>query len=463
MSDQAAPAFLAAWDDCARRAAGVLPPAVLEAARRSWFDTLAASAAGVVENCTRAGLQATGAASVQDLTPADAALVLGAAAHALDYDDVCMLATCHPSAPTIAALLALLPLLERQRPGLTLADLLAAYALGTETTLRLGEWLGFKHYALGFHATDTLGVVGAAAAAAQALRLPTAQAHAALAIAASHSAGLRANFGSDAKPLHVGFAAAAGVRSALLAQAGADASDEVWGPAGFFHAFTGGQPQSPLRWGRQGPWALERPGFEHKRFPSCYLTQRLIAGVLKIRARHPASVWALPVEIEIEVPLNGTAALKHPHATTGLQARFSGHYCAAVAWRDGKVELASFTDAAVQRPQLQALMRRVALRERGEAGESLDTAPVHVTVGGDGWSDRIAVDWAPGSPSDAMTRDELLQKWRDCAVHGGLATDPARMLALLDAPPATPAAAVLLPLRQGLLAAVPRSKPGETG
>ncbi|MDB5856402.1 MAG: 2-methylcitrate dehydratase, partial [Ramlibacter sp.] len=294
-----------------------------------------------------------------------------------------------------------------------------------------------------------------AAAVAHALGLPAAQAHAALAIAASQSAGLRANFGSDTKPLHVGFAAAAGLRAVLLARAGADASDDVWGPSGFFLAYNGGEAQPPLAWNAETEWALARPGFEHKRFPSCYMTHRLIAGVLKIRARHPEATWSRPVDIAIEVPRNGTSALKHPQATTGLQAKFSGHYCAAAAWNDGKVELAAFAEAAVLRPQLRALMQRVTLSERDVAGERLESAPVHVTVRGEGWSDRITVDWAPGSPADPMTRAELLQKWRDCASHGGLNQDAIAIQALLDAPLDTPAAAVLAPLRLTLLAGVP--------
>ncbi len=110
---------------------------------------------------------------------------------------------------TIAALLALLPMLSAQKTGPTWHDILAAYLVGTETTLRLGDWLGFPHYALGFHASSTLGTVGAAAACAHVLGLSRAQAHTALSIAASSACGLRANFGTDVKPMHVGFAASA--------------------------------------------------------------------------------------------------------------------------------------------------------------------------------------------------------------------------------------------------------------
>ena len=448
------PAFVVAWDACARRASVPLAAAVVEAARRSWFDTLAATAAGVGEHCTRSALRASGAQDTRSLSVADAALVLGTASHALDYDDVCMLATCHPSAPPVAALLALLPQLERERPGLTLSDLLRAYVVGTETMLRLGEWLGFRHYALGFHATGTLGAVGSAAAAAHALGLPAAQAHAALSIAASSACGLRANFGTDVKPLHVGLAAAAGVRAALLARGGAGASNDVWGPAGFALAFNGGQAPGPLSWHPNTEWAIVQPGFELKRYPSCYLTHRLIAGILTIRERQGEVARRQPVRIEIEVAHNGLAALKHPQATTGLQGKFSGHYCAAAAWMDGRVELASFTDAALQRAPLQAQMRRVVLRERVAAGESLDTAPVRVMLRGEDWSDQITVDWAPGSPADPMTRAQQERKWGDCIGYSGLGMDTAPGGGLLDVAPDTPAAA-LLPLRAALLAAIP--------
>ena len=446
-------AFLQAWEACVARAARPLPPSAADAARRSWFDTAAAMACGVSESSTRAAFLSC---EPQAAAPCDVALILGTASHALDYDDVCMLATCHPSAPIVSALLALLPVIRREKPHTTFGEVLGAYALGTETMLRLGEWLGFRHYALGFHATSTLGTVGVAAAAAQVLSLQAEQAQRALAIAASSASGLRANFGTDTKPLHVGFAAAAGIRAALLARAGATASNDVWGAAGFANAFGGGDPVAALPWHGDTPWALAAPGFEHKRFPSCYLTHRMIVGVLEIRARQAAH-GDERVSIDVELPRGGCAPLKHPRPTTGLQAKFSGPYCAAQAWLDGKVDLASFGDASVMRAQIQAQMERVVVRERDKAGEQLDTAPVKVTVDGSGWSDCIVVDWAPGSLADPMTRDELVAKWYDCLNHAGLTDDVDPPLELLDATLATPAIAVLEPIRKYFVSAIRRS------
>ncbi len=91
-----------------------------------------------------------------------AALVNGAAAHALDYDDVNMAMPGHPS---VAILPGLLALAEATRAcG---RDIAAAFVAGYETACRIGMALRPGHYNLGFHATGTVGALGAAAACAR--------------------------------------------------------------------------------------------------------------------------------------------------------------------------------------------------------------------------------------------------------------------------------------------------------
>ena len=94
-----------------------------------------------------------------------AALVNGAASHALDFDDVNLAMTGHPSVVLLSALLALAE--ERGSPA---RDVLAAFVAGYELQCRLGLLLAPGHYnVLGFHATGTLGSFGAAAACAHCL------------------------------------------------------------------------------------------------------------------------------------------------------------------------------------------------------------------------------------------------------------------------------------------------------
>ncbi len=67
---------------------------------------------------------------------------------------------------------------------------------------RLGLAVGSQHYTLGFHNTATLGTIAAAAACARLVHATERQTAVILGIAATQSAGLRAQFGSDVKPLH---------------------------------------------------------------------------------------------------------------------------------------------------------------------------------------------------------------------------------------------------------------------
>ena len=164
----------------------------------------------------------------------DAALITGTASHVLDYDDVSMLSVCHPSAPVLSALLNL-----RSWDNLDGRELIEAFVIGTEVLIRLGQAMGFRHYALGFHATATLGTVAAAAACARLLRLSPIQTRHALAIAASMSSGLQVNFGSMVKSLHVGIAASNGLRAVQLAAAGIEGANEVLSGSGFIRAFSG--------------------------------------------------------------------------------------------------------------------------------------------------------------------------------------------------------------------------------
>ena len=144
-----------------------------------------------------------------------AALVNGTASHALDYDDVNLTVPGHMSAAIIPALLAL-----AEERGSTGADFVGAFVAGYETACRIGKLVEPAHYANGFHATATIGSLGAAVACAHLLQLSPMQACHAVGVAATQAAGLKAMFGTMAKPLHAGLASQAGLRGALLAHKG---------------------------------------------------------------------------------------------------------------------------------------------------------------------------------------------------------------------------------------------------
>lgn len=362
------------------------------------------------------------------LRPNDAALLYGMASHVLDYDDVSMEAICHPTAPVLCACLAAVD------DASTGAEVIEAVCVGTEVMIRIGQALGFRHYDLGFHATGTLGALGAASAVSRLRGLDVETTVAALSIAASSASGLRRNFGTPVKSLHVGLAAQAGLRSVDLAQAGLAGAGEPL-EDGYFKAFSGDQT---TRWPDDltlgAPYIIDTPGFELKRYPCCYMLHRLIHATLDLYGRGirlddvaSATVVLAP---------GGTSALIHPYPTTALQALFSGPYAVLAALTDGRINLASFTQEAVSRPAIQSRLRDVALIERagnpGGAGD-VGSAPVTVTLRLTDGSDVSATcTLSPGSPADPFTSGQIFDKWQDSVARYAPNCDPARSRALFD-------------------------------
>ena len=98
------------------------------------------------------------------------------------------------------------------------AQFLEAFLTGFEVECKIAEAIHPNHYKKGFHSSGTDRHVRRDGGRRQAARrsTPTRSAHA-LAIAASMASGIRVNFGTMTKPLHVGRAAQNGVMAAELA------------------------------------------------------------------------------------------------------------------------------------------------------------------------------------------------------------------------------------------------------
>jgi 2-methylcitrate dehydratase PrpD len=421
---------------------GTVPPEVVTQAVPLLIDTLAVMVAGGAEEQVgrlAASLPgASGPGAVPSLwTDAqyrddDAALLFGMASHILDYDDVSMLAVCHPSVPILSALVAGLGGSPASGRGV-----IEAFAIGTEVLIRLGQAMGFRHYDLGFHATATLGTMGATAALARLRGLDEGRTRHALAIAASQASGVRANFGSMVKSLHVGIAAANAVRAVRLAKAGIEgATEAIEGSVGFLHAFSGGATTAwPSGLMLGAPFAIGDPGFEQKRYPCCYMLHKMIEGALALRRDTGLDLDAA-ASIRVDVPKGGTSALIHPYPKSGLNALFSGPYAIAAALADGRIDLASFTDEAVLRPSIQRRLTDVTLVESDKApaqGSDVGGAPVTVTITPrSGAPVARTVTLSPGSLADPITPEQLRAKWLDCLRRAKPDLTPDSAAALFD-------------------------------
>ena len=402
-------------------------------ARRSLLDTLACLQAGRDQPQTRKTMAAmlAGAAGARLSVPA-VALVNGTAAHALDFDDYEVPGSTHPSAPVFGALLALADVRE-----VTLGALLEAYLKGYETIVRLGEALGYPHYLAGWHATSTIGVFGAAAASARLLGLGTTGIVNALSLASSQAAGLKTQFGSDVKALHAGFAARAGVESALLAEAGIEANAAVLdGAFGFFARYSGhGSPgfETPLaRLGRVS--GIEEYPVLRKPWPCCAYTHRAIEAAMRLAARPGFDVAELrAVRVRVPEPFARVPGFSAPG--TPAEARFSIVWCVAACLHDGAIGNASFEQTAIDRPAVRDLLARVSLDGYDPGPGLSDMSPqapdtVRITLAsGECFEETVAE--VLGGMTRPLSEAALLAKFLDCGgspqladrvVHGDTAT-----------------------------------------
>jgi 2-methylcitrate dehydratase PrpD len=209
-----------------------MPARTLEEARTAVIDTIGCALSGVPEPCVQILLNTPGIADApgpallfgthRRTSILDAALINGTASHALDYDDVSGVLGGHHSAPVTAPIFAL-----GEQLKVSGRRALAAYIIGVETEVRLARAVNFHHYDKGWHPTATLGIFGAAAAAAHLLGLDIERTANSLALAASFACGIKANFGTMTKPLHVGHVARTGLLAALIAERGFEANPEA--------------------------------------------------------------------------------------------------------------------------------------------------------------------------------------------------------------------------------------------
>jgi 2-methylcitrate dehydratase PrpD len=376
----------------------------------------------------RAQASLLGAAARTTLT--HAALVNGTAAHALDFDDTNHPLYGHPSSHLVPALLALAE--WNQASG---EDLLASYLVGFELEVRVARAVNPPHYVSGWHATATLGTLGAAAAGARLLALPASVTGHALGIAASLAGGLRENFGTDTKPLHAGLAAERGVKAVLLARAGLTASaTALSGRSGFCSVLAGDAPPKleeldAARFGE--PWEITKPyGLGIKQFPCCAATHAAIEAALDA-AGGKVQLGDI-VRVRVGTDELGPRLLTYHRPTTGLEAKFSLEHCVAVALLDGEVSLDHFEDRAVMRPDVRALLPRIEPYIDGRIRTHTEY-PANVELQlADGTRRCAQVDVARGKVCRPLPREALLAKYRACTERVLPPAQVARSLELID-------------------------------
>jgi 2-methylcitrate dehydratase PrpD len=354
-----------------------------------------------------------------------AAFANGIAIHADDYDDTQLAVAkdrvygllTHPTAPVLPPVLALGEIGNRSG-----RDVLTAYQVGVEAETKMSEAINPRHYDHGFHSTATIGAIAAAAAASRMMGLNVEQTRRALGIGASQSAGLRENFGTMTKPFHPGRSAESGIVAAEFAKLGWTATPIVLEAGrGFFKAAGGGYDPAAIEGKLGNPWTFTFPGVSIKPHPSGSLTHPGMGLMLDLIRKHdirPQQVAKVKVGTNRHMP----NALIHHRPKNELQAKFSMEFCMAILLLERKAGLAEFTDAVVNRPDVQKMIERIEFGVHPEAeaaGYQKMTTIIEIQLT-DGRSIGGRADFGKGSPTNPMSDEELAAKFHECAAWGKL-------------------------------------------
>lgn len=342
------------------------------------------------------------------LQPDRATLLNAALSHHFAYDDTADVLLAHPGVVLAPALLS-----GCGPDGLAVDDYAAAFASGYECEVRLARVLNPGHYGRGFHATSTLGCIGAANAAAVLLGADDQQRVAATGIAASRSSGLRSAVGHDIRAWHAGFAAEQGLEAARLAMDGLRPSpDAIAGRFGFLEVFGTADTADGL--------AVEEPSdgvalngsavLNLKEYPGCGALAPVLSALR-------AALEELSVERESVVSVEATV---NPFVLEVVSARwpdrpaeagFSLSFALAVMLRSGRLRPWDFTEDALRDPHLRALAERIAITV-DEVGPTKYESTVRLrTV--DGRAVSVRRPGVGGRPATEYTVAEVVDRWAE--------------------------------------------------
>jgi len=423
--------------DAASFAAGLcfedIPGDALHIARRCVLDGLAVMLAGSEQEAIDVAeryIRKTGGAP-QSRVVGDASLSVpahlaafwnGLAGHIMDWDDTQLaegpdrpygLLT-HPTIPPLTAALVIGDLLD----GVDGEAFLTAFVAGFEVECKVAEAINPDHYNLGFHTSGTIGTFGSAVAAAKLLGLDQSGIARAIGGAASMAAGIRANFGTMGKPMHVARSSENGITSALLVNEeftfNEEALDGKWGYLEV--AGRGGEPELVI--GRFGnPFSITTPGVSIKPFPCGVLTHPSMDAMGFVMQENDLQ----PADIE-KVTLYAANNILHPIrfriANTHLEGKFSMAFLLSTMIVAGKAGKSEFTDEFVQSKALQEMQKRVFTQFDAKIdamGHDRIRSRLEVVTKDGRTIERWADENYRGSPHNPLSDTEVEGKFRDCA------------------------------------------------
>ena len=363
---------------------------------------------------------------------ADKALYYGFASHYLDFDDAQANLAGHFSTVLYSALLAVL------EPTDTWHDFFRAYIIGAELEGIIGSLINPAHRTQGWHSTGTVGVIGAAAAIGALRGLHGESLAQLLSLAATQSAGMFFQSGTDGKPLHAGLAARNGVWAyELLQHTSLQTSTKPFDPErGWFKTIgniTVTSNDIASRW--LAPGQLIDPGLWMKVHPYCsaaicgaeaaeIVAHRLYTSssyVSKHNYLSPDteeqdqcrlcttpdfSLWDEINRVTVHFPPGADAALRYTSPTTGREGQFSIEYVVYQVLAYGAVQDELFKIDTIDQSVRDYMSRIERVYDLPKVAQTERITKVTVTLkNGDTFTE--TVNNPKGSPNNPLTLEDI--------------------------------------------------------
>lgn len=403
-----------------------IPDAVIKEAKRCIIDlvgvTLAATNHPLVIKTRAFSRQsyAPGPSSLlgvsDSLTAPGAALVNATAGHVLDFDDTSYTGILHGSTVAFPAALA-----SSDQVKANGKKLLSAFIAGVEVTYAIALLCSVKHYFKGWWSTATFGAFGAAAAAAKAMGLTRQETVNALALAGTQACGLKAVFGSDAKPYIAGRTAAIGVESAQLASIGLEGPADIFeNDRGFLNLMNDGVVDKSAINRLGCTWSLLDPGIFFKQYPVCSAAQAATELTSKLLKENKIEGKRVR-KVICEVPRTVSISLVYDQPSSVQEAQFSMPFSVANILLRGKLDLTSLNTELLHSSAMVDAMSKVEMRL--EDALHTDDAPESTRI-------RLLIDdgsqitgflaQPTGMPGNRMDDETLYSKFHHCTLTYGL-------------------------------------------
>ena len=386
-----------------------IPEAVMVRAKQSLLDYFAVTSAGVKFQEEKINHYFTfaipengdfiGIGINKRLALKEAVFLNGLNSHALDFDDGTNSGIIHLGSPIFSLLLPL-----AQRYDMKIDDMLKAAIIGYEASYTMAVSIQPGHKVLGYHATGTCGVLGAAIAASYMLDFTEAERFQVFATACVSATGMLKvlDDGSELKPYNVAKAALLALTSIQMAKAGFKGHpDPLGGNRGYLKMMTGKEDVELKPVLLNGTYAIQKS--YTKPYASCRYTHPSVEAAILLRNKY--GLTAEEVE-RIDIKTYSLAVAGHDHTDIpgSYSAKMSIPYSTAAGLIYGRAGLQEFSEEKVKNSSILELTKKVHVvsdKELSDVFPGIQAAIVEITTKNGIISKRV--DFQKGKPENPLS------------------------------------------------------------